>query len=93
MSKIYPIRTKEDFLSFLIAIIFCVFLGYLKTDSWEEELLIATILFISYVCVSLPSWLSMQHGADEILNRSKDYIKKNKVLLNNLPEYKKLELK
>ncbi len=80
MSKIEPIRTKEDLIAFLIIIISCPIVLWSKSGGdWAEAIALTILMCIIWFFASLPSWIRMQHGAVQILKRCKAYIEENKV--------------
>ena len=80
MSRIDPIRTKKDLIVFLIVIALCPIIVWGKSGGDFMVAMSITIgVCFAYAVVSLPSWISMRHGAMQILNRCKKYIEENKV--------------
>ena len=80
MSKIEPIRTKEDVIGFLVVVILCPIITWGKSGGDLSTVVWVTALcFFMYSAVSLPSWIRMADGAGQILSRCKRYIEENKV--------------
>lgn len=78
--KIDPIRTKEDFIIFLIAIPIAILYFYDKDGGgWVDAIALTILMCIIWFFASLPSWIRMQLGAVQILKRCKAYIEENKV--------------